>query len=357
MRFSRLQWLAVVSGVMAVAARSEAQSELAGRVVSDAGKPIVGASVTLAGIRYTVKTDSLGSFRLSGQPGSTLTLSLKAEGFRDDTAAVVLARGRVVEKVFTMVSESAALPEANPSDRTIRGRVVTAEGDPISYANVQFSGATRFVTDDSGRFIAPVPRSGSLTIITRRIGYAPVELRFPAVPDTAIRISMKALASTLPGQVITTRSPFVRLELGGYYARMREVQNVARVAYFMTPEDIALRNPQSVTDAVEHFPNIRLAPIDDGKTDGNGMTHADGAMSRRKFRIEDRSGCPLTVYLDRVQIQPTGGGKDEEINSLVSIGSLAGIEVYPRSIGAPAEFPPANTNSTSQCGVVLLWTR
>ena len=350
-------WAVAVAGLMLAAGPVRAQSELIGRILNDSGKPIAGASVTLAGIRYTVRTDSLGQFRLSGQPGSTLSLSLKADGFRDDTAAVVLQRGRAVTRDFTLVSEQTPPPEANPSDRAIRGRVVTADGEPIAYANVQLNGATRLVTDDSGRFIAPTQGTGSLTIIARRIGYTPAEVRLPAMPDTAIRLPMKALAATLPGQVITTRSPFVRLELGGYYARMREVQNGARVAYFMTPEDLALRNPQNVTDAVEHFPNIRLAPIDDGKRDSDGLTHADGAMSRRKFRIEDRSGCPLTVYLDRVRIQPSTNGKDEEINSLISIGSLAGIEVYPRSIGAPAEYPPANTNSLSQCGVVLLWTR
>jgi hypothetical protein len=353
------RWLVAVAALM-FGTKAGAQSELVGRVLTDSGTPIAGASVTLAGIRYTVRTDSLGRFRLSGQPGSTLNLSLKAEGFRDDTAAVVLPRGRSVTKDFTLVSESSPAPGANPSDRAIRGRVVSTEGEPISYVNVQFNGSSRIVTDDSGRFTAPIANRGSLTIIARRIGFSPAELRLPALPDTAIRLTMTAIAATLPGQVITTRSPFVRLELGGYYRRMSEVQNGARVGYFVTPEDLALRKPQNVTDAVEQFPNIRLAPIDDGARDKDGMTHADGTMYRRKFRIEDRSGCPLTVYLDRIRIQPSaraGKEADEEINSIVQVGSVAGIEVYPRAIGAPAEFPPANTNSTSQCGVVLIWTR
>lgn len=357
--FRRLPWL-TVAGAFMIGGRAQAQSELVGRVVTDSGKPIAGASVTLPGIRYTLRTDSLGRFRLAGQAGSTLSLSLKAEGFRDDTASVALPRGRAVSHDFVLISQQAALPEANPSDRAVRGRVVTPEGEPISYANVQFNGGTRIVTDDSGRFIAPVTGRGRLTIIARRIGFAPAELRLPAFPDTAVRVTMEAVAATLDRQVITTRSLFVRLEMGGFYARMNEVQNGARVGYFVTPEDLALRKPQNVTDAVEQFPNIRLAPIDDGVLDGAGLAHADGLMSRRKFRIEDRNGCPLTVYLDRVRVQPSMSGRkevDEEINSLIQPGSVAGIEVYPRAIGAPAEFPPANTNSLSQCGVVLIWTR
>ena len=360
MNLVRQSWWLAVGGMLAFANVGAAQTELTGRVVTDSGKPIVGAAVTVAGIRYTVRTDSGGQFRLSGQPGSTLNLSLHAAGFRDDTAAIVLPRRRSVARDFILVSEQTALAAPNPSDRAIRGQVVTTEGEPIAFANVQINGATRIVTDDSGRFVAPIPGGSGLTVIARRIGFAPAELRLPAMPDSAIRVPMSAVAASLERQVITTRSPFVRLEMGGYYARMAEVQRGARVGYFVTPEDLALRKPQNVTDAVEQFPTIRLAPIDDGERDPDGLTHADGMMSRRKFRIEDRSGCPLTVYLDRVRIQPSlAGGKerDEEINLIIQVGSVAGIEVYPRSIGAPAEFPPANTNAHTQCGVVLIWTR
>jgi hypothetical protein len=121
-------------------------------VVGDSGTPIVGASITLTGLGYSVKSDSLGRFRFAGPPGSTLALSIKAIGFRDDTASVVLRRGRPVVRDFVLVSEQTPLPEVNPSDRVLRGRVTTTDGEPISYANVQINGGHRFVSDDSGRF-------------------------------------------------------------------------------------------------------------------------------------------------------------------------------------------------------------
>ena len=164
----------------------------------------------------------------------------------------------------------------------------------------------------------------------------------------------------LEAQVIAVRSPFVRLQMSGFYERMARVQNGAQTGYFVTPEDLAFRKPQNVTDAVEQFPSIRLAPIDDGKIDAQGYAHADGSQTRRKFRIEDRKGCPMTVYLDRVRIQPSVVGMkwvDEEINSIIQAGSVAGIEVYPRSAGAPPEYPAANSPGLSECGVVLIWTK
>jgi hypothetical protein len=338
----------------------QAQSELRGRVVTEAGVPIAGATITLTGIRYSVRTDSLGRFHLAGTPGSTLNLALQAAGYRDETAAVVLSRGRPLIRDFALASESSALPEVNPSDQVLRVRAMTAEGEPIAYANLQVNGGRRYVSDDSGRFNVPITVVGRASLLLRRIGFEPTEKVLTAMPDTTVRVLMNPVARALETQMVTVRSPFVRLDLGGFYRRMAEVENGARVGYFVTPEDLELRKPQNVTDAVEQFPSIRLAPIDDGKRD------ADGMMSRRKFRIEDRNGCPMTVYLDRIRIQPSlAGGQqgDQEINTLVNPASVAGIEVYPRAMGAPAEFPVADIKpkpgqlAVAQCGVVLIWTK
>lgn len=359
----------VVVALVAGAARVEAQSQLHGRIVSDSGKPIAGATITLGGVRYSVKSDSLGQFRLAGTPGSTLELTLVAIGFRDQSVSVVLTRGRLLAREFVLVSEATPEPEVNPSDQVLRVRVTTTDGEPIAYSNLQVNGGRRYVSDDSGRVVVPIAITNRASILVRRIGYEPTEVQLTAMPDTAIRIQMKAVARTLETQTVTVRSPFTRLELGGFYARMNEVQNGARVGYFVTPEDLALRNPQNVTDAVEQFPGIRLRPIDDGKVSPDGMYHADGMPLRRKFRIEDRNGCAYTVYLDRIRIQPSVNnlvGVDEEINSIIHPNSVAGIEVYPRSANAPPGFPAANATrregpsgalNIGECGVVLIWSR
>lgn len=346
--------------LLAVVGDGAAQSsELQGRVVSDAGAPIVGATVTLPAIRYSVRTDSLGRFHLTGTPGSTLNLSVRAVGFRENTVSVVLSRGKAVVRDFEMVSEATALPEVNPSDRVLRGRVTTTDGEPVSYANVQINGGRRFLADDSGGFSAPVAISGRTTLLFRRIGFQPAEIQLTEMPDTAIRVQMASVARTLAGQVITGRAPYGRLEQGGFYARMTEVEKGARVGWFVTPEELELRRPQNVTDAVRHFPNIRLSPIDDGHVDrsaGIPMTWSDGIPLARKFRIEDSDGCPLTVFLDRQRISPSIVGLkavDEEINTIVQPNSVAGIEVYPRVTGAP----PGYVAMGGTCGIVLIWTK
>ena len=256
---------------------------------------------------------------------------------------------------FVLVSEQTALPEVNPSDRVLRGRVTTAEGDPISYANVQVNGGRRYVSDDSGRFAVPITTAGRADVA--RSAYRFRTGRGEARRDARYRRShamMRSVARVLPGQVVTGRAPFARLDLGGFYKRMDEVERGARVGYFVTPEDLELRKPQNVTDAVEQFPQHPPSP--DRRRKSVRRIIGDGMPLARKFRIEDRSGCPLTVYLDRVRIQPTMVGAkpvDEEINTLVQPHAVAGIEVYPRAAGAPPEFLPVGQT----CGVVVIWSK
>ena len=334
-------------------------SELRGRILTDSGVPVPGATITIVSVAYTLRSDSLGEFRLTGTPGTTLTFTIRAPGFRDDSAAVVLARRTVVRRDFVLVSEATRLPEANPSDRVLRGRVSDMEGAPIAYANVQINGGRRFISDDSGRFNLAITVSGSFSLLIRRIGYDPAEVKLTAMPDTAIRVRMTPIATVLPERRVSGLAAFVSLDLRGFYRRMRDAERGINNGYFLTPEDLSLRNPVNVTDAVEQLPSLRTRPSNAEQTYSKEWGWRNLAVPRN-MRIEDRSGCILSVYLDGMRIQPSstrrkenGDLEDTQVNSLVNPGSVAGIEVYPRAVGAPPEFPMV----TSTCGVVLIWTK
>jgi hypothetical protein len=355
----RCRMMLLAASIVFMPATAQAQSLLVGRVVGDSGQPIAGATVTLNSVRYSVKTDSLGRFQLNGTPGSTLTLTLQATGFRQAEATVVLARGRATTRDFTLISEMAELPVANASDKILRVRAITIGNEPIAYANLQVNGGRRYVSDDSGRFDLPIAIRGRASVLMRRIGFEPAEIVLTEMPDTAVQVQMRAVARTLETQVVTVRSPYARLDLGGFYRRMKEVERGARTGYFVTPEDLELRKPQNVTDAVEQFPSIRLRPINDDRYCRDGGTTAGrfcGMPNNRRMRIEDESGCPLTVFLDRVRIQPSIvklEPVDEEVNSLVQPNSVSGIEVYVGKSGGPPEFPVYDRT----CGVVVIWTK
>ena len=78
-------------------------------------------------------------------------------------------------------------------------------------------------------------------------------------------------------------------------------------------------------------------------------------------------GCVMTVYLDRVRIvgalatryeaegkhRELGGVPDAFVNELVLPHQVAGIEIYPRAVGAPPQYQSSN----GKCGVMLIWTK
>jgi hypothetical protein len=337
--------------------------EVRGRVQDEAGRPLAGATVTLSAIGYTVRTDSMGAFRLSGTPGGTLSLSITAGGYRADTATLVLPRSGMLTRDFTLVSSDSPPPVANPSDRVLSGRVTNTEGTSLAYANIRLNGGRVFVSDDSGRFTIPVNVSGGLRLLVRRIGFAPAEVKLPGMPDTAVTVALTAVATALPLTQVTARSPFASLDIHGFYRRMEDVlkRGINR-GYFVTPEDLELRKTTLTTSVVEQFPNIRVRQkpparqlLSNGKfADRQGQF--GGVPSPWDLRIEDGTGCPLTVYLDRVRVSPNyrrGWVQDDQLNLLVQPSSLAGAEIYPTTLGAPPEF----SLMPGTCGVVLLWTR
>jgi hypothetical protein len=333
--------------------------QVRGRVLNESGRPLAGATVTLSAIGYAVRTDSLGAFRLSGTPGGTLSLSITAGGYRDNTATLVLPRSGTMIREFVLVSSNAPPPLANPSDRVLSGLVTDTEGTPLAYATIQLNGGRPFVSDDTGRFRIPVDVAGGFALLVRRIGYSRTEVKLTAMPDTAVHVRMNPLATALPETRVTARSPFASLDIHGFYRRMQDVERGINRGYFITPEDLEQRRPTLVTSAVEHLPNVRVRV-----KQGRSFPRNPAARENREFgppppwnrRIEDGQGCPMTVYLDRVKIQPYirgGQDTDEYIDTIIQPTTVAAIEVYPSLIGSPPEFSLA----PGTCGLVLLWTR
>jgi hypothetical protein len=350
-------------------AASGQATELRGKVVNESGDGIAGVTVTLTRIGYSVRTDSAGAFALSGTPGSMLVFTMRAAGYRGDSGAVTLPRRGGVSREFRLVSDASAPPEDNPSDRVLRGRVTDTEGAPLSYASVQVNGGRRFIADDSGRFTMPSP-TGRFSLLVRRIGFSPEELKIDAAPDTVIRVRMTAFATALPEQRITGRAAFVSLDLHGFYRRMRDAERGVNHGYFMTPEDFESRKPNLITQMAEATPAVFIArdpsgnprkyvlmgaPCKPRETPGGPPDKtcvlAIGSISTPGARLYR---CVMTVYLDRVRIVGNpGNSTDDFINDIVVPSSVAAMEVYPRGVGAPPEFQPMNGN----CGVVLLWTK
>ena len=362
----RKRFLLTLAGAFTpVVLSGQGATELRGKVVNASGVAVAGATITLSHVAYSIRTDSAGLFVLSGTPGSTLVFSMRAPGYRADSGVVTLPRRGGVSREFKLVSETAALPEPNPSERVLSGRITDTEGAPLSYASVQVNGGRRFMADDSGRFSMPSP-TGRFSLLVRRIGFSPEELKIDAAPDTAIRVRMTAFATSLPEQRITGRAAFVSLDLSGFYRRMRDAERGVNHGYFMTPEDFEFRKPHEITQMAEGIPAV-IVKRDNGDPKRYVLvgapckprTEPDPACVRIGSSMEGPSSarlfrCVMTVYLDRVRIAGKfGSSPDDFINEVVVPSSVAAMEIYPRGVGAPPEFQSMN----GSCGVVLIWTK
>ena len=351
---SRTMILALAGALAPLMAGGQGKVELRGRVVGETGDAIAGATITLTQIGYAIRTDSSGTFVLAGTPGATLVFTLRAAGYRGDTAAVTLPRRGGLSREFKLVSEATAPPESNPSDRVLSGQVMDSDGRALAYANVQVNGGRKYISDDSGRFMISPP-AGRFGLLVRRIGFAPEEIKFDARPDTAIRVRMTAVATALPEQRITGRAAFVSLDLSGFYRRMRDAERGINHGFFITPEDFELRRPHLMTQMAEGYPAVFIkhnpanprADVILGTPCSTPSKYCQ-PVGLNLFR------CVMTVYLDRVRIVgKLGNMPDDFINELVVPSTVAAMEIYPRGVGAPPEYQSAN----GSCGVVLIWSK
>lgn len=232
---------------------------------------------------------------------------------------------------------------AQAAARVISGTVVDTAGNPIVYANIGVTGATRSASDDSGRFRVHVSPNARLDIEVRRIGFAPVDLKLAPGGDTSLTIAMFQIARTLKGLRIEAERLFRSLEFHGFYRRMQDREKGMNAGQFITAEDIERRKPYRVSHMLEGLHGVRLRQMKMGSWVPLGL-----------------SGCPMAVYLDRVRINldrvrmnSLAGGEAVEIDELVGPTTVAGMEVYSTAVRAP----PAYQTMNSGCGVLLIWTK
>ena len=243
-------------------------------------------------------------------------------------------------RVVASVSAAFLVATADAQDanrRTVTGVVVDSSRNALPYVNVQV-GSNRVITSDSGRFTLRESGRSSFRILLLRIGFQPVEVTVPAGSDTSLIVVMTPVAVRLSTVQVLGEQMSSKLELRGYYDRMRDVERGINRGYFITPEDLERRKPNFITQMLEGYPSVRVDAL-------RGLPYA---------QILGTGRCRMTVYLDGTRvIGKLNPGGEEAINMLVKPGEIAGAEVYPRGVGAPPQYQELN----GSCGIVLIWTR
>ena len=240
--------------------------------------------------------------------------------------------------------------------RIIRGVVLDNREQPVIAAAVISTTGTGVVTDDSGRFQLEIPHRDKLTLDVRRVGFMPSRLGLYAGGDTTVSVLMLPAALRLPG--VAVRMPETRPpSLAGFEERMRQRERGAGAARFITAKEIETMGITRVTQALENEVAIVVRRV---------------ALDRYMVfgKLVGGGECPATVFLDGIRLAMGGQaiygrrgrivGREpgSSIDEYVSPSELAGIEIYPRALLAPAQFqPPFADDNATKCAVVVLWTK
>ena len=232
----------------------------------------------------------------------------------------------------------AGMPPApqEPSGRTITGVVVDSSRRALPYVNVQV-GSMRTATTESGRFLIRFEGRSQAKVSFRRMGFVPIDtLLTPG--DSSLTVVMLPLAVRLSTVEVLGANMSHKLELRGFYERMRDVERGINRGYFITPEDLDSRKPNFITQMLEGYPSIRV----------------NSQYGQHNARLLGVGNCAMTVYLDGARVVGGFNPRSEDpINVLVKPNEIAGVEIYPRNVGAPPQYQSLN----GSCGIVVIWTK
>lgn len=247
----------------------------------------------------------------------------------------MLGRGAVILASLSLITARAEAQEGNR--RTVTGVVTDTTGNALPYVNLQL-GSSRVVTTDSGRFTIRSASREAFKVLLLRIGFEPTEVHVAAGSDTSLRLSMIPVAVRLSAVQVLGTAMSSKLDLRGFYGRMRDVERGINRGYFVTPEDLERRKPNFITQMFEGYPSIRV----------DTRYGLPGAI------IRGTGGCQMTVYLDGTRIIGKLNPRAEDpVNLMIKPNEIAGAEIYPRGVGAPPQYQELN----GSCGIVLIWTR
>jgi hypothetical protein len=223
--------------------------------------------------------------------------------------------------------------------QSISGRVVDADSRaPVARAEVILTDSTarelrRIESDSTGGFFLRLTAEGSYVLRVSHLAYAryasdPVEVG-PAEGVT-LEIRMGRTAIPLEPIVVTARSSTRMAEF-----HQRRLTNA--FGRFMTEEEIDRRSPLQTSDLLRGVAGIALSPV---RTRGRTITRITLPSSFGR--------CEPAFWVDGVRLSATGAPVDD----VLSPETVAGIEVYSSTAGAPAQYADSRG-----CGTILFWTR
>ena len=215
----------------------------------------------------------------------------------------------------------------------LRGTVRSVSGQPIANARVTIWGSgLDATTNNSGQFTMQSLPSGTYTLESRAIGFAPnrspVDVLDGAEGSTDVAMevfvpmvdTMRVRANRNPG-----RDPIAEFDQ----------RKKSGFGYFLDEDAISRRNPMYMSDLLRMTPGMSISP---GQLGGD----------RVAMRGSGSTGtCTPTVFVNGART----ASDDGMIDNIVNPQDVKAVEVYTQTSSMPIQF-----QSLNGCGSIVIWT-
>jgi hypothetical protein len=191
-------------------------------------------------------------------------------------------------------------------------------------------------TDDDGWFQFAMAAPGPYTIRVAHIAYTAYtseSINLGRGETVEIRVRLGTNVIPLEPLVVTTRSA-----AGGRIAEYHRRLETNAFGRFITREDIERRPAARVSDLLRTQPGVGIQTARRGPFGSNLITMRGGI-----------GACLPNIYIDGVRVRQSA---EFPVDDLLSPDMLEGVEIYSAGATAPVQY-----QESSQCGVVLFWTR
>lgn len=298
--------------------------------------PRLVATTTESGWFAMCNVPSAGMMTLMASRGADSTdvieVQVPAEGFLRHE--LYLGSSRTVITGDTTLADTLAPPRhLLVGDGRLSGRIVTASGGlPLAGAQVGIVNGPQTTTNERGEWTLVNAPSGTRMLAVRAISYYPERRSVDIVAGAPpVRIALSTFKSVLDTVKVMAARPSDR-ERAGFMERSR-----SGVGRYLTPDDIARRQPIVTSDLFRMVPGVRL-DVDTTGFDKQLMVRGGQAK-----------WCQSAIYVNGHHMTGFTAG---DIDSMLRPNEIAGIEVY-----AGTSVPPQFQQAFSACGSIVIWMK
>lgn len=211
------------------------------------------------------------------------------------------------------------------------GTVKDSIGRPIADAELQV-GALTTRTDTIGRYYLAFPRSDSIVVHVRRMGFE--RMTFTVTPAyvaaNSVEVRLRAVPQSLVAVTVAERDVRSRTVMEGFDFRRARGNGI-----FLTREQIERKGTHQLSNVLRGERGVEI------------VRGRNGRMMLRFAQWRSKANCEPQIWLDGRHV------RNMEIDDYPA-SELEGIELYDGPASTPGEFirgPIIN------CGTVVLWSR